>query len=90
MMFARADVLKLYRNILKNAKVFPSRNRERIYKEIVAEFKSNKNLTDSSKLALAFEKASSGLGQLSKYTSLKHSQTSWVVELEKEPMPKRK
>jgi hypothetical protein len=82
------EVLSLYRQIIKHAKVFPSKNRLRILKEIRAEFKDNKSLTDQSKILIEWDKATKGLSQLTMYTSLNRSASSWVVELDKNPMPR--
>lgn len=83
-----SEVLQLYRQIIKHAKVFPSKNRLRILKEIRAEFKENKSLTDPSKVKVEWDKANKGLSQLTMYTSLNPTASHWVVDLEKNPMPR--
>ena len=81
------DVLRLYRHILKSALVFPSKNRERIVKEIKFEFRNNRNLTNIQDIGKALNVAKKGLAQLSMYSNLpKHS--DWAVTLDQEPMPK--
>ena len=82
------EILHLYKQIIKHAKVFPSKNRMRILKEIRAEFRENKSLTDHSKIGIEWDKANKGLSQLTMYTSLNRSASHWVVELEKNPMPR--
>eukprot|EP00195_Chlamydomonas_chlamydogama_P016168 CAMPEP_0202894654 /NCGR_PEP_ID=MMETSP1392-20130828/4010_1 /ASSEMBLY_ACC=CAM_ASM_000868 /TAXON_ID=225041 /ORGANISM="Chlamydomonas chlamydogama, Strain SAG 11-48b" /LENGTH=90 /DNA_ID=CAMNT_0049579409 /DNA_START=36 /DNA_END=308 /DNA_ORIENTATION=- len=61
------SVLQIYRHILKAAKYFPSRKRDRIIAEIKAEFRANKNLTDPKKLAHSWAVAERGLSDLQAY-----------------------
>jgi hypothetical protein len=58
------STLKLYKEILFSCKRFPSRNRNRIYKEIQAEFRENAKLTDKIAINEALQKAQKGLSQL--------------------------
>ena len=85
----KRDIIILYRDIIKHAKVFPSKNRLRILKEIKAEFRANKTLVDSAKISIELAKATKGLEQLSMYTNLRTQKGAWVIDLEKEPMPKK-
>lgn len=86
----KRDIISLYREILKHAQVFPSKNRLRIMNEIKLEFRRNKSMTNQNEIDIELSKATKGLSQLSQYTNLK-TQTSgnWVIDLEKEPMPRR-
>jgi hypothetical protein len=84
------EILILYRQILKRAKIFPSKNRYRIFNEIRAEFRRNRSIEDPKKLETAISLAKKGLGQLSMYTDLPSTQKDWQVNLEEEPMPKPK
>jgi hypothetical protein len=84
----RTELLSLYRQIIKNAKQFPSKNRLRILKEIRLEFRENKNLTDPIKINVEISKAQKGLEQLLVYTNLPNTD-SWVVSLEQNPMPRK-
>ena len=79
----KSDLITLYRNIIRHAKVFPSKNRFRILKEIRVEFRENKTMTDSYQLSLSYQKATKGLSQLQMYTNLKRGPQSpdWVVDL---------
>lgn len=87
-MSSSVEILSLYRQIIKHAKVFPSKNRLRILKEIRAEFKENKVLTDQIKINKELDKATKGLSQLTMYTSLNRNESHWIVELDKNPMPR--
>ena len=82
------SLLSVYRNLLKKAKVFPSKNRTRILNEIRMEFRRNQNLTDPKKLAECIELATKGIQQLSMYSDLPRNSTSWAVTMEQNPMPK--
>ena len=81
----KSDLITLYRNIIRHAKVFPSKNRFRILNEIRIEFRENKSMTDSYQLSLSYQKATKGLSQLQMYTNLKRGPQSsdWVVDLGK-------
>ena len=82
---SKLDLITLYRNIIRHAKVFPSKNRFRILKEIRAEWKENKAMKDTYQLSLSYQKATKGLSQLQMYTNLKRGPQSpdWVVDLGK-------
>eukprot|EP00197_Chlamydomonas_leiostraca_P003774 CAMPEP_0202865560 /NCGR_PEP_ID=MMETSP1391-20130828/6232_1 /ASSEMBLY_ACC=CAM_ASM_000867 /TAXON_ID=1034604 /ORGANISM="Chlamydomonas leiostraca, Strain SAG 11-49" /LENGTH=86 /DNA_ID=CAMNT_0049545419 /DNA_START=36 /DNA_END=296 /DNA_ORIENTATION=- len=60
-------MLSLYRGILKAAKHFPSKKRDRIIIEIKAEFRAKKGLSDPAQLAKAREVAERGLADLQSY-----------------------
>lgn len=64
----RADRLAIYRAILRNAKVYPSSNRQKIYNSIRLEFRDKMNLTDEEKVHRCWEEAIFGLRQMKRYT----------------------
>lgn len=64
---APATLLHLYRHILKAAQHFPSRKRHSIIREIKAEFRANKDLTDPDKIAHCRTVAERGLSDLQAY-----------------------
>jgi hypothetical protein len=82
------NLLHLYRVLVKKAKVFPSKNRAGILREIRTDFRKNKNLTDPDKIAKCVAVAVKGVEQLSMYTDLNKSSSHWVVNLDQNPMPK--
>lgn len=88
MSMSAGELRILYRNILKKAKVFPSRNQKMIYDEIRTEFRENKNLTDMEKITKCVSVAQKGLQQLAMYTDLPKNASKWSVDLEQNPMPK--
>ena len=87
-MYRNLNLLHLYRNIIKAAKRFPSRNRDKIVKEIRFEFRKNAKETDQAKVDQFVHLAKKGLGQLSMYSNLSGTQGGWSVTLDQEPMPK--
>lgn len=87
----RKSVVSLYRNIVRSAKVFPSRNRNRILAEIRHDFRKNKNLETGEKLSEALGIAVKGLSQLNMYSNLDPTKgADWAVTLDSSPMPDNK
>lgn len=85
-----SSTIALYRNILKNAKTFPSRNRDGIIREIKISFRENKAITDESKIESCLKLAREGLAQLSMYSNLRSTKGDWKISLTQEPMPSNK
>ena len=81
-------MINLYRNIIKAAKKFPSKKRDKIVEEIRFEFRKNAKETDAKKVDQYVSLAKKGLGQLSMYSNLSGTQGGWSVTLDQEPMPK--
>ncbi len=81
------QILLLYRNIVKHAKVFPSIKRDGILREIRSEFRKNKSLMDPIKVNLELQKATEGLNKLMMYVNLEKRSANWVVNLERNPIP---
>ena len=88
MPYDRKNILKLYKLVLFNAKIFPSRNRDKIVQEIRNEFRANAKLQDELKIKECIELAERGLTQLTAYTRLREEQGDWSVDLEKNPLPR--
>lgn len=87
---SRANVLRLYRQIIKAAKIFPSIKKLKILAEIRFEFRQNRSITNEEEIRKYRDKAIKGLEQLSMYSDLPKNAFNWKVDLEKEPMPQRK
>mmetsp|Transcript_23620 Transcript_23620/g.75806 ORF Transcript_23620/g.75806 Transcript_23620/m.75806 type:complete len:117 (+) Transcript_23620:1218-1568(+) len=86
-MTAKASSL-LYRRILKGASKFPSKNRWKIYEEIRAEFRRNKDLDpESAKAQECVEVAVNSLKQLAPYTEFDPDAKEWVFNTVEQPMP---
>jgi LYR motif-containing protein 4 len=90
---SRPALLKLYKELLRSAATFPSKNRARIYQEIRSEWRVNRHLEDPNKLHKELSVAYKGLQQLRQYdersmTGGKIGSSSWSVTLEQNPMPK--
>ena len=88
-MTPRRDILRLYKDVLRACKTFPSSNRQRLYKEIQFDFRKNVNVTDEAKIAAAVALGQKGLAQLRMYDFPK-GQSNISVKLEEEPMPRPK
>lgn len=71
------SILSMYKNILKLCKIFPSKNRDRLYKEIQTEFKLNKTLQDKAKIDIEIGRARKGIDQLAAYSGLKNQRGNW-------------
>ena len=83
----RLEVLSLYKIILKNAKVFPSIKRAKLYEEIRVKFREDKDLIDKDLIKTSMTTARDSLNQLSMYSNLKNTDGNWKVELSQNPMP---
>ena len=59
------SVIILYRSLLKHAKVYPSRNRNRIITDIKQGFRANKSVTDPKKIEEELSEARQGLKMMS-------------------------
>ena len=78
---------QLYRDIIRSARIFPSKNRNKIVQEIRDEFRRNRNMETiaaNEQLKLAFK----GLDQLNAYSNLPKKRGDWAVSLESNPMPR--
>ena len=82
------SLIHLYRNVIKAAKKFPSKKREKILQEIRFDFRKNAKETDPQKVQQCINLAKKGLGQLSMYSNLSGTHGGWSVTLDQEPMPK--
>jgi len=87
---SKSSILTIYKKILTLCKIFPSKNRDRLYKEIQNEFKQNKLLTDKTKIDIEIGRARKGIDHLSAYCGLKNQKGGWSVTLEENPMPNNK
>eukprot|EP00877_Chromochloris_zofingiensis_P004100 jgi/Chrzof1/13691/Cz08g08100.t1 len=64
------STIHLYRHILKAAKRFPSVKKESIIKEIKAEFRANRGLSDQQKIEHSRSVAERGLSDLQSYSAM--------------------
>jgi hypothetical protein len=87
-MYRGINLIHLYRNIVKAAKRFPSKKRDKILREIRYEFRKNSTETNPQKIDQSIMLAKKGLGQLSMYSDLSDNRNAWSVTLDQEPMPK--
>jgi len=83
-------ILHLYRRLLRSSEKYPSKKRWDIYKAIQEEFRENVDINPNDaqkKISVAYK----GLQQLGMYkeSALGGADSpNWVVELEKNPMPR--
>lgn len=87
-MVDRLKTLRLYKDILRAAKGFPSIKKQKIIVEIREGFRDNRTLADGSLIQQKLSVAEKGLEQLSMYSNLPKSSNNWAVQMEKQPMPK--
>jgi cytochrome c oxidase assembly factor 4 len=82
----RQKLLIIYKQILGEARRFPSIKRDSIVAEIRAEWRVQAGATDPAVVAHSVEVALRGLETLRKYTRFDRSKSSWSVELEQDPL----
>lgn len=80
-MASQSQVLKLYRDILKAAKRFPSIKRDQILQDIKTEFHENKMMRNEEEVAKARQVAASSLQQLQDYVGMGGSSADGEVQL---------
>ncbi|GLD99264.1 hypothetical protein PINS_up007982 [Pythium insidiosum] len=78
---SRAEVVRLYRRILKLAQQYPSVKRDAIIQDIKLEFHENKHLTDARAIQDKVASARAGLRELATYAGLNPSSMSWTVDV---------
>ncbi len=83
---SRAQVLTLYRHLLRHAAVFPSRKRAGILSDIRLEFRERASLAEPAARAQAWEVGVRGLDTMKKYTTLDARAPSWSIDLEQNPL----
>lgn len=71
------STLQLYRNLLKAAKIYPSRNQNRILKDIKESFRANRALTDEKLIEKEIKEAHSGLKLMSDVNRIKSAKKDW-------------
>ncbi|GKY91299.1 hypothetical protein MPSEU_000102300 [Mayamaea pseudoterrestris] len=88
----REALLQLYKQLLRSAETFPSKNRLKIYQAIRDDWRDNKHI-EGVKLQQQLSVAYKGLSQLRQFdetemTGGQVDSTNWSVKLEQNPMPK--
>ncbi|CAB1117493.1 unnamed protein product [Ectocarpus sp. CCAP 1310/34] len=83
---SHAQMLSLYRQIIRNARVYPSKSRDRVLKEIRVEFRKNATESDPVKVDKQRQLAMKGLQQLMVYTKMDTSGLDMSVTLEQNPL----
>ena len=73
--------LRLYRQILKATKTFPSKNKNGLYKEIQLEFRENSKLTKQEEVEKKRAIALDGLDRLRAFSRLDGKSSEWEVRL---------
>ena len=83
--------MRLYKSIVRHAKIFPSIKRKELVDEIRTEFREGCRVArdNPQEVERRLAVARKGLDQLKAYTvGLRPDSTDWVVETEKQPMPR--
>lgn len=83
------NVVHLYRAILKNARFFPSSNRNKLIAEAKQLFHEHKTLTDRTQIHQELEKARVGLDELRMYApaNMTTQEGDWSVTLRGGTLP---
>ena len=77
----RREVLSLYRQLLKYGKVYPTKNREGLLKEIKAEFREGKGLSNRADIEEKIAVARSGIEQMRLFCKIDKKTMDWSVSL---------
>lgn len=77
----KMSTLRLYRQILKATKTFPSKNKNGLYKEIQLEFRENSKLTKQEEVEKKRAIALDGLDRLRAFSRLDGKSSEWEVRL---------
>lgn len=98
---SRKELLVLYKQLLRSAETFPSKNRKSIYQAIREEWRDYVNCVDSPIIHRQLSVAYKGLSQLRQYDERSmvlasserdneniEAAASWTITLEQNPMPK--
>jgi hypothetical protein len=75
----KATVLKIYKALLKSAKVFPSKRRPNIIEEIKLSFRENKQVRDPIEQRKKLQAALDGLQSLERYSGINYKASSLTV-----------
>ena len=86
----RAALLQLYRQLLKNAKIFPSVKRKGIYEDIRIEWREGREVRDPEKREFNIRRAIHGLKTMQKFTLLDPRASSWTIDLSHQVAPQIK
>jgi len=81
----RTKLLGLYRQLLRYAVKFPSRNRRGIYDSIQYEFRRNRAVTEPKVLQRELQRAVMGLDHMRQYVDIDRSQRTWDIDLTRRP-----
>ena len=80
------ELRRLYRELLHEARRFPSTKRAGIVADLRVEWREKALVRDPGRIAQAIEVAVRGLATLRKYTSLDLRASAWSVQLEEDPL----
>lgn len=91
-MTSSREIVRLYRQILRYAKVYPSKKRSSIIADIKLSFHEDKALTDATKIKNALQHARIGLDELKQYApevmgAASGDDGSWSVNLRGNTIP---
>ena len=78
---ARQEVLRLYRQLLKFGRVYPSKNRQGLLQEIKNEFKEGKGISSHEEIKKRIATAKDGVAQMRVFCKLDSKGNDWQVSL---------
>mmetsp|Transcript_35743 Transcript_35743/g.77791 ORF Transcript_35743/g.77791 Transcript_35743/m.77791 type:complete len:89 (+) Transcript_35743:105-371(+) len=78
---SRQEVLRLYRQLLRYGRVYPSKNRDGLVQEIRTEFREAKHLSSREEIQKRLETAREGVAQMQVYCKLDSKGNDWQVSL---------
>jgi len=74
--------LRLYRELLKGLKSYPSKSRDALLQDVKAEFRKNRNETDPKKIREQLEHARRGIEEIKKYEGVYSAKgRHWSVDV---------
>jgi len=76
------EVLKLYRQLLRLGRVYPSKNRDAVLLEIKAEFKEGMAISSQGEIEKRLASARQGVDQMKVYCNLSRNDSAWSVSLD--------
>lgn len=82
-LMSRHEILSLYKQLLQQARIFPSITRRNVIEGIKLDFRDNKNLTDYNTLRIELARALDGLDQLKQYNRVHNQGVNLSIDLSK-------
>ena len=85
----RVALRALYKQVLRHARVFPSKGRDELVENVRAEFRQNATATDPTFIDQEITRAKEGLRDLQAYTGMVSGRGDWSIQLKETPLPQQ-